>query len=147
MINKLKYWFASLGVAIIIGGAIGWYMYQKPVKNFAESSSDYSLPATTIFAEFALNPEAATQKYVADDKVVQISGILKEKNQNEDGTVTFILDSGTLDGSVACTFTKENSARALQKEIGSEVILKGQCTGFEDLINPELILIRCGLVN
>lgn len=147
MLKKLKYWLIALAVAVIAGGAVGWYMFEKPVKNFAESSTDYSLPASTIFAEFALNADAATQKYVSDDKVVQISGKLKDIVKNDDSTVTLILDSGTLDGSVSCTFTKENSASALKKPIGSEIILKGQCTGFEDLINPELIFIRCGLVN
>jgi hypothetical protein len=139
---------AVLLVLGIIGGGIGYYMYQKPVKNFAESTEDYKLTAIDLFNEFAKNEVAANQKYVVKDKTILVEGYLKDIKKNDDGTITVYFDVSSNDGSLSCTFSLEESAKIALNSLtkGKKISIKGQCSGMQELIEKEVIMIRCGLI-
>ena len=137
---------SSILLIILIGGAIGIYLYKKPVKDFADSKAEITLNAKAIFDEFVKDQNAAIAKYVSNDKTIQISGLISDVQIGNDGTVTIILDVANPDGDVSCTLTPEESQKAKDLKPGTNINIKGQCTGFQELINKEVVMIRCGLV-
>jgi hypothetical protein len=62
------------------------------------------------------------------------------------GSVVIVLGQEGTEGSVACTLTAEESVKSGSVTKGSTVSITGQCTGMQGLIEPEVIMIRCGLV-
>ncbi|MBM2817336.1 MAG: hypothetical protein HW421_4098 [Ignavibacteria bacterium] len=129
----------------LFAGGYGYYMYQKPVKNFSESKAEITITAKAIFDEFAANQNAAEAKYVAKDKTIQVSGKIARIEKKDDGTYTVYLEVGTPDSEVSCSFAPEASQKAAGLKAGMNVAIKGQCTGWQDLISREVVMIRCGM--
>ncbi len=146
MKNKTATIILILVGILIIGGGLGYYLYQKPVKDFSNSNADLALTAKEIFAEFEKDELAANEKYVTDDKTIEVSGTIIEISTNDNGTVTLLLDVENPDGDLSCSIVKEDSDYANTLQKGTSVKIKGQCTGYQDLINKEVVMIRCGIV-
>jgi flagellar basal body-associated protein FliL len=136
-----------IALLAVIGGAIGYYMYQKPVKNFADSKADYTLAASALFNEFSTNSEEAVKKYVTADKTVLVDGIISDTKKNDDGTITIFLKMQSDDDFVSCTLTLDASQKINLADYpkGKSVKIKGQCSGMQELIGKEVIMIRCGI--
>lgn len=137
-----------LGILIlgIIGGSIAIYMYNKPIKNYTSSKADFKLTAKTLFDEFDKDQITATAKYVSDDKTVQVSGVIAGIKKNDDATMTILFDVASPDNDISCTLTAEESKKATDLKPEMTTTVKGQCTGFQELINREVIMMRCGIV-
>ena len=138
----------TIGIIAVIGfvlGGIGLYLFFKPTKDFAKSKADFTVNAQQLFTEFSKDEKASTAKYVSNDKTIEISGTVQSVSDNSDSTKTIILSVGSTDGDISCTLTKEQSvtAKVTEKQV---VILKGQCTGLQELIAKEVIMIRCAIV-
>jgi len=128
----------------VIGAGIGLYLFFKPTKDFAKSKADFTVTAQQLFTEFSKNETASSAKYVSNDKTIELTGIVQSVTDNSDSTKTIILAVGTPDGDISCTLTKEQSATAKITE-NKTITLKGQCTGLQELIAKEVILIRCAI--
>ncbi len=137
---------AGLGV-VIIAIAIGLSMYYKPHKTFAGAEPDFRLTVPQLIAAFTSDEAAATAKYVAEDKVILVSGTVLDVITEDSGTVVIVLGEEGVEGTVSCTLTAEESAHAERIKEGGSAQITGQCTGMQGLIEPEVILIRCGLVS
>lgn len=134
----------SLG---IIGGGVGYYFFSKAPKDFATSDADYKMTAKELFDSMVqASKNNKTPEFISADKTVQINGKIKEIVKNEDGTFLFSIEPGSTEGSVSCTLAKSESETAQKYKIGQNVTLKGQVTGLQDLIETEVIMIGCGLV-
>ena len=131
----------------IIGGSIGYYLFFKPTKNFAESKADITLSAKALFDAFSSNEDSANVKYVSNDKTIQINGLINDIKYNDDSTYTVVLDVGMPDGSLSCNIIKEESGKLSKYKSGMPITVKGQCTGLQTLINKEVIVIRSGIVD
>ena len=137
-----------IGIVVIIavlGIGTGLYLFFKPTKDFAKSKADFTLSAQELFTDFSKDEKTSTTKYVSNDKTIEISGTVQSVSDNSDSTKTIILSVGNPDGDISCTLTKEQSAGAkiLEKQA---ITLKGQCTGLQELIAKEVIMIRCAIV-
>jgi flagellar basal body-associated protein FliL len=136
-----------VGVVIalgVIGAGVGLYLFFKPTKDFAKSKADFTVTAEQLFTEFSKNETASSAKYVSNDKTIELSGTVQSITDNSDSTKTIILAAGSPDGDISCTLTKGQSATAKVVEKQS-ITLKGQCTGLQELIAKEVILIRCAI--
>ncbi|MCB2205082.1 OB-fold putative lipoprotein [bacterium] len=131
-------------VAVLVIG-IGLAMYFKPHKNFVGADPDYTVTAAALIGEFSTDEQAATKKYVADDRVVLVRGVIGDVVIDDRGIAVVTVTGEGVDGNVSCTLTKEESARAQSLKAGDAVRITGQCTGMQGLIEPEVIMIRCGL--
>jgi len=137
-----------LGIAAVlgfIGLAIGLKMYFKKTKDFATADADFKVTAKQIFDEYSKDENTSNAKYVVKDKTIEISGTIQTVTDNSDSTKTIVLSVGSPDGDVSCTLTKEESTKA-KVTANSAVVLKGQCTGLQELISKEVIMIRCAVV-
>lgn len=128
----------------IIGAGIGLYLFFKPTKDFAKSKADFTLSSQQLFNDFSKDEVASSAKYVSNDKTLEITGTVQSVSDNSDSTKTIILGVGSPDGDISCTLTKEQSATAKIAEKQS-ITLKGQCTGLQELIAKEVIIIRCAV--
>jgi len=144
--KKLLIIGAIIALLAIICGSIGLYMFYKPTKNFSKSKVDVTLTSTGLFNEFLKDQNLANSKYVSTDKTIEITGKITEIKKNDDGTILIIFDVGNTDGDVSCTLANEETPKAAKYHAGSIIKIKGQCTGYQELISKEVIMIRCGIV-
>ena len=107
----------------IIGGSIGFYMFNKPLESIASMKSDYQMEASVLLAAFENDENIANGKYL--DKVIEVKGQV-EKVEEKDGNVTIYLDANNPLSNVIFQLEKSNST--MNK--GDQVTLKGICTGY-----------------
>ncbi|MFA6924636.1 MAG: hypothetical protein WC223_10325 [Bacteroidales bacterium] len=138
---------SAIFIAIIIIFSIGLYIYFKPQKNFATSKSDYILTSRQLFNEFEKNETESNKKYVTDDKTIQISGFVVEIGRDTDSTLNLIIgESPNANGLVSCSFMKTENKNLENIKSNDKIFIKGQCTGFQGLIDKTVIMIRCAVV-
>ena len=131
-----------VAIGVIGSGGVGYYLYQKPVKDVAGIAPEYNLSAGALAKAFDSDENEATRKYGGE--VIEVSGKISEITDN-DSTLTFILSSGKDQPSgVRCTFSSAQDLDQLRKyRVGEQVNLKGKCTG--KLF--DVVLINCYLTN
>lgn len=122
--------------AAIIGGGVGYYLFNKKVPSMATEKSDLAVDAAQLFSEFNTDETAATTKYVG--KIVSVSGKVRESSQMEDGTPKVILETGS-DFGVLCEFDPNTKHAKTAFQPGESLTLKGECAG----LNLDVQLSRC----
>ncbi len=130
----------------IVGGGYGLLQYFKPHKDFGASAPDYTLTAGELWKAFDAGEAAANARYVAGDKTILLTGSVAEVTRTGDGTYAVTLTQPGQPGSVACTMMPSESDKAQKLKRGDAVRLKGQCTGMEELIDKQVVMIRCVIV-
>lgn len=116
-------------VALVIGGGVGYYMWNKPHE--AIGKANFTITATDLAAEFEKDETAATAKYVGKDGnmvVVQVSGKIADVKNDTSG-ITIALDSGDPINGVSCVLDRFTKQARTDYKVGEEVKLKGLCTG------------------
>lgn len=119
-----------------LGGAIGYYLWNKPHENMQTAKADMAIDAAVLFNEFETDEAAANAKYL--DKTVAVSGKVKETTRTDDGTVKVSLDTGS-DFGVLCELDPLSQHPRTDFASGETVTFKGICTGF----NFDVQLTRC----
>ncbi|MCB0616313.1 MAG: hypothetical protein KDC75_23500, partial [Phaeodactylibacter sp.] len=76
----------------LLGVGVGYFMYNKPHQNMEKAEADMTLESTALFSAFEANEAEANEKYL--DKVIKISGTVKEVNTDEEGNISLTLESG-----------------------------------------------------
>jgi hypothetical protein len=133
----MKKWIYLALAVVIIGGLIAYKVYNKPHKDVAAITADYTLDAEELFNAFQENESKANEMYL--DKILQVTGKVRKIEQSEEYTV-LILESGDLMGGIRCEFAPGDLSGAEISE-GEEVTLKGICSG--SLM--DVVLVRCTL--
>ncbi|RMG85235.1 MAG: hypothetical protein D6714_06295 [Bacteroidetes bacterium] len=121
---------------VLIGGYVGYKMYNKPHEDMSRAAAEIKITAPELFAEFEADEAKANAKYL--DKIVEVSGKVLQVDKDENGTVNVILDTGGMFG-VVCKLDDLSEHPRTSFETGSEVRFKGKCTG----MNMDVLLVRC----
>lgn len=124
-------------VLLLIGGGIGYYMFnKKPAK--VEDIKAAAITADSLYGAFAANEAAANKTYLS--KVFDVSGTVQEVSQNQDGQTVAILGvaADPLSG-VQCTFRD----KGVKLEVDQKAVVKGFCNGY----TMTVILSDCILTN
>ncbi len=120
----MKKIFAVLAILAVIGGCIGYYMYNKPADKMESLKVDESLSAEQLFASYEADEMAANKRFL--DKIIVVKGkVAKTKKDEEKATI--LLDTGDILANIMCQM--ENIEGNLPAE-GSIVSIKGLCTGY-----------------
>ena len=130
-------------IAAVIGGGIGYYMWNKPHETIGKP--DFITTATDIVAEFDKDEGEAMKKYVGRDGktiVVQISGKIDDVKNDTSG-ITIALDTGDPINGVSCVLDRFTEHPHTDFKVGDEVKLKGLCTGKLS----DVVIDRCVVVN
>jgi len=146
MKRKTKYIIIIILLAAIIGGGLGLYLFFKPIKNFAESEAELTLTSKELFESFVKDQNKANLEFVSEDKIIQIKGKILEINFNPDKTSTILIEVGNPEGDISCSIISNDFNKARKCKVGESIKIQGQCTGYQELINKEVIMIRCGIV-
>ena len=124
----LKIGVILLIAGLIIGGGTGLYLFNMPHRNVQNSSTDFSLSASQLVAEYLENPTKSNEKYLADDgesKVLEIEGTVAKISEDFNGQKVVLLQETSDKAGVSCTFTKETNKNISNTKVGEIVTIKG----------------------
>jgi RecG-like helicase len=128
MMKQWKKILTALLVIALAAVAYGYYLYNKKPADVRKQSADYELTAEALLADYNKDETAANLKYL--DKVIAVKGKVAEvKLDTASRQATVILDTGDPMAAVTCSFYEEETAAVRLLSPGTQVIIKGKCTG------------------
>ena len=119
-----------IGFSLIafLGVAAGYYLYNKKPADVRRLQPDLSVTANSLIVAFNSDEVAANLKYL--DKVIAVKGIIADiKIDSSTGQASVILDSGDPLSAVTCSFYNDEIGAVQKLSMGTEVVIKGKCTG------------------
>lgn len=120
---KKKILLAVLALAII-GGGIGFYLFNKKVSGLENKKADYELTASQLYKSFDTMEDEATKKYI--DKILLVEGAVVKSETGENFSTIILEAESALAGGINCSF--DYSVPNVKK--GQTVKIKGRCQGF-----------------
>lgn len=141
--SKKAVLFFILAAAVILGIGYVYKEYTRTNKSLTNIKADYKLKVNELITAFETNEQQANQQYL--DKIIAVSGTIKEIYKDDDGNYSVILGEQESMSSVRCAMDSTQHKVAARLLMGSEVTIKGACTGFnaDDLLGSDVILNRC----
>ncbi|MCB9283930.1 MAG: hypothetical protein H6563_07655 [Lewinellaceae bacterium] len=130
---NLKYIFLTIAVLVIFG----IYLANKPHRNVSRSEPEYFIDAKSLFTAFEEYEEKADAKFL--DRVIQVTGVVREVVQDDDGNVRVTLDTGNDFFGIVCELQSSSHWTKADFKAGQEVTFKGLCTG----MSMDVVLVRC----
>lgn len=132
-----KYILITIGLLILIGGGVGYYMYNKKVPTLEDVEPDFVISANDLFNAFDSNETEALAKY--ENKVIEVTGVVLSATNTDQQSAIILEAEMAMAGGVNCSFKYPQP-----KEIanGTTVTIKGQCQGFL----MDVVLNNCYLV-
>ena len=141
-----KRYYILIGVLAVglVGGFIGWRMYNKGPKDVL-AAYGLKVKAADLYHQFSKDSIKANIQY--GDKVLEIKGIVKDESDNNQNQQVLLLESGIDGASVNCTMEERTSHKK-----GELITIKGICSGMgqgdEDLgIKGDVYIIRAYAIN
>lgn len=125
-----------VAVLALAGAGVGYFLWNKPHQNMQTAKADIVLDATKLFETYNADETAANAQYL--EKVIAVSGRVKEATKAEDGTVKVLLETGH-DFGVLCELDPLSQHPRTNFSTGETVTLKGKCVG----LNFDVQLVRC----
>ncbi|MFK8005643.1 MAG: hypothetical protein AB8H03_04700 [Saprospiraceae bacterium] len=133
----MKKYLKYILLLAVIGGAFGFYMYNKPHQNMTKAVAEMQLSATQLFTDFEDDETQANTKYL--DKIVEVSGVVKEISKDENGMTSITLESGSDMFGVICQMDNLTEHGRTSFKEGEKIKMKGICTG----VLMDVVLVRC----
>ena len=124
-------------VVAIVGAVAGYKLWNKPHQDIGAAKADVAIDAVALYNEYNTDENAANAKYL--DKVVAITGKVKDAAKDADGAVKVSLDAGSDMGVVACELSPFASHARTDFQPGEQVTFKGKCTG----LNLDVVFVEC----
>lgn len=140
----LKYGIWLILIGFVVGMSIAIYMFNKPKRNIAKTKPEYIVSADQLLTEYSKNEQAANAKYLSESggKVIQVSGIIAEIDQQGDTALNISLKGQSDSKRINCSMEKTNIPGATSLKAGEKVAIKGECTGYLDITN-EVSMVKC----
>ena len=136
----IKFTLGFIVIVVIAGAGFAWWVYHKPHRNINNEISVKS-ETNALLDAFKQNEKTASSQYT--DKVLELSGIVKEASKNEAGNWVVTIENEAQTGSITVAFS------ALQDQVQpfDSVAYKGICSGYfpEDnniVINEAVLLFK-----
>lgn len=126
---------------IIIGGAIGYYMFNKGPVN-VKNAQAIKVDAVELYKSFLKDSVQAKQTYT--NKILEVTGMVTRVSKNQQNQVIVMLQTNEEGAYINCTMEEE----AVSPGENKQAVLKGICTGM-GMSDPDLgilgdvYLIRC----
>ncbi len=144
----MKTWIRIVLILVLTGiiatALVFYYLYNKPHPDFEKMKADYTLAAADLYKVFSADKTEAGTKY--NGKVITVTGKLtKVENADTLTTCVFVFDQGMFgDEGLRCTMLPKYRVPAGKLQLGSEIKIKGYCTGFND---SDVVLDKCSIIN
>lgn len=121
----------------IIGGIVGYQMYNKPHEDMRSAKADLEVEATDLFSAYESDEAAANTKFL--DKKIVVKGKVMKVETDEAGKVGITLDAGGMLGGVVCKLDELTDHQRTEFAEGETIAFKGICTG----MLMDVVLERC----
>jgi hypothetical protein len=131
---KKKILLALLAI-VAIGGAIGFYLYNKPAERTVSADAEFTVQAPALFSEFENNEGQANSKYL--NKVVAVQGKVLSIAKGDSAGVSITLEAGSEMFGVSCLVPEVGETANLKE--GDNITVKGLCTG----MLMDVVLVKC----
>ncbi len=126
-------------VLVAIGSILAaLILFNKKHPDTAKVKPDFVLTATALQKDFENSETAASSKYV--NKILEVTGTILSVTPADSATTNISLKTGNDMSSVICTFHKLGGSSKLTP--GSEVTLRGECSGFL----MDVLLNNCSVI-
>ncbi|HET9744683.1 MAG TPA: hypothetical protein VFP97_03155 [Chitinophagaceae bacterium] len=141
--KKKRIILAFIAVAIIGGAWFGYSEYNRKVKDLANVKAEVSMQTKELIAAFEENETDANTEYL--DKIIAVKGNVKAVEKDDRGYFSIILGEQGSMSSVRCSMDSLHVKDVFHVKEGTEVTIKGACTGFnaDELLGSDVILNRC----
>jgi len=131
--NKwLKILLILIAIGIVAAVLVYKFYINKPHPDFEKLPADFKLKAEVLYNEYVKDKAAAGLKY--NGKIIEISGkIAKTESTDTLVVATFVFKQGDFgDEGIRCTMLPKYNVETKQIASGTEVKIKGFCSGFND---------------
>ncbi len=127
---------------VFVGGgvAFGVREYTRGNDDLASATPQVTITAIELMSAYSNDETSANAKYL--NKVVRVSGTIKDIKQDSLGSYSIDLESGSELGVVSCLLDKRHNDDAKGVQPGSNVSVTGLCTG----ALMDVVLVR-GAIN
>jgi hypothetical protein len=142
--KAILYTFAIL---FLIGSGVAFYGYKefyRKHEDIADAKSAFQRTAVQLISEFKTDEVASNSKFLG--KVLTVSGLVKAID-NSTGLYIISLGDTSDMASVRCSLDSLHSKEAIEVRVGSQIAIKGYCSGFnaDELLGSDVILSRCAI--
>ncbi len=136
----LKYILGFIVIVVVAGAGFAWWVYHKPHRNINDEIA-VKVATNALIDAFKQNEKTASAQY--NDKVLELSGIVKDASKNDAGNWVINIENDAQTGSITVAFS------ALQNTVQpfDSISYKGICAGYfpEDnnvVINEAVLLFK-----
>jgi len=136
----IKYTAGFIAIVVVAGAGFAWWVYHKPHRNINDEIA-VKVATNALLDAFKQNEKKASSQY--NDKVVELSGIVKEASKNEAGNWVVNIENDMHTGSITVAFSALRDA----VQPFDSIAYKGICAGYfpEDnniVINEAVLLFK-----
>ncbi|HKH59686.1 MAG TPA: hypothetical protein VKA49_02585 [Flavitalea sp.] len=133
-------------VVLLITVAAAIYVYREYNRtnvNIATEKSAFTVSAPELIIAFSGDNSVASKKYVG--KIISVTGMVKNVYRDDRGYYTLSLGDTSSVSSVRCSVDSMYTNRAASIKAGMNVVVKGNCTGYneDELLGLDVIVNRC----
>jgi hypothetical protein len=142
IITKKKAIVATV-IIVLTAGLYGYIEYTKTNSDLMYAKADHLTGAKELIKEFEENEQAANTRFL--DKIIAVNGSIKDVIKDDRGFYTVMVGNEGYTSSVRCSMDADHQLRDTQLQLGSNITIKGICTGFnaDQLLGSDVILNRC----
>jgi tRNA_anti-like len=145
MTKRYKIWLLALGLVLLAGAGVIWYLYALKYDDTATIKADYTVNALDFINEFKQDMAAANKKY--SEKIIVVNGMVSAIEM-ADTTANIKMVDTTNGAYIIFAFQQQhlNDAKAIRQ--GEQVSMKGSCSNgaFSSILETEYITFkRCAL--
>lgn len=139
---KIALILAAVG---LIAAALVWKFYvNKPHEDIDSATPAYTLATEEIWKQYNEDPATADSLYTG--QVIELKGSLSRVDKNDSVvSVIFVMAADSMfgDKTISCQMYQKHNDEAAALAAGSQVKIKGYCTGYND---PDIKFNKCSIV-
>jgi tRNA_anti-like len=126
--KSTQYILLTFLVIAVAGIIYGYKEFNRTAKDIALVIPSFTISSNTIIDDFTKNDSIANVKYLG--KTIDIKGLLKTIDKDENGFFTIVMGDTTSSTSVRCSMDSAHNNEASALKEGSQINVKGICTGY-----------------
>ena len=136
-----NYVFIFIGYAVIFS-MVGFYFYNRPSSHVTTEKPTYEINSNKLLSDYISDEAGADQKYLG--KVIEVTGtIMNISSEDKQHEVTLMLNAGEEMAGISCKVNLKSNPEVQKLKTGSEVSVKGICTG----MLMDVVLVDCSIQN
>jgi len=113
-------------LCLLVALAWGAYLYNKPHADAGSKSTDETIKADSLYANYAANEAAADKRFM--NKILEVKGAVQDVTMSN-SKPTVMLATGQA-GGINCQMAMDSSEVFTSIHKSMQVTIKGKCSGY-----------------